>query len=77
MLVAIFFPFVLSSMYWILELAQQIFRIKHNMLHPEKANDDPHVLNYYTTLFNAIILLNVCRISASASDMLTDSTLVI
>ena len=58
-------------------VADQDLSMPNGHLHPEKANDDPHVLNYYTTLFNAIILLNVCRISTSASDMLTDSTLVI
>lgn len=60
MLVAIFFPFVLSSLYWILEVAQQVIRIQQKLLHPGKPNNDPHILNYYTTLFNAIILLNVC-----------------
>ena len=77
MLTAIFFPFVLSSVYWILEVAQQIIRIEQKLMHPGRPNDDPRILNYYTSLFNAVILLNVrCSLIAFWALCLIKNTIV-
>lgn len=51
-------PFVLSSVYWALEFAEQLERIQAYMLGSAKRQD--RNLTAYDTLFNAIILVNVC-----------------
>ena len=58
------FPFFLSSIYWALEVAQQVVRIETLLIHPDQ-RDSHHILTYYADVFNAIALLNV-RIRSKA-----------
>ena len=49
LLIALLFPFSLSTVYWILELAQQIVRIEASLPHQP---DSPRILTHYTNLYN-------------------------
>ena len=60
LLAALFFPFVLSSIYWVLEVVQQAQRIDTDFIYPPAdARDSPYFLIRYSSLFNALVLLNV------------------
>ncbi len=52
-----FVPFVLASLYWAIEVAEQAVRIDVLFVHREKRNTTN--LTSYSTIFNAVVLLNV------------------
>ena len=57
LLAVILVPFVLSTAYWIIQFVEQMVRIRTYFIHPDERHD--RNITHFSTLFNAIILLNV------------------
>ncbi|KAJ3555403.1 hypothetical protein NM688_g2596 [Phlebia brevispora] len=53
---AMFLPFVLSSLYWAVEVAEQAVRIQAFFVH--RANRNATNITAYATIFNAVVLFN-------------------
>ena len=57
LLCAIFTPFIVSAVYWVITLVEQIVRIR--TLFVDRALRGSHNITSYSTLFNALVFINV------------------